>query len=107
MNNLLEIVSDPLSISKCECKNHNNDNCHNCHENCKTANFSVTATGENLSYQWQENGKNIYNGWSFSGTNTANLIVFNITKKSGYTYRCIVCNISGCVTSNIATHYNQ
>ena len=38
-----------------------------------TANFSVTATGCSLTYQWQKNGVNLSNGGNISGATTATL----------------------------------
>jgi PKD repeat protein len=73
-----------------------------------TTNFAVTATGNNLAYQWQE-----FNGssWSdldesgdFLGTNTSNLSVYNSdSAKTGYQYRVIVSGYcSPAVTSQAA-----
>lgn len=53
--------------------------------------FSVEAVGNNLSYQWQENGMNITNNSIFSGTNTATLTVSNLdSSKNGNQYICII-----------------
>ena len=38
-----------------------------------TANFSVTATGARLTYQWQKNSVNLSNGGNISGATTATL----------------------------------
>ena len=62
--------------------------------------FSVKASGKGLTYQWQENAKNIHYGWSYLGINSPTLYVFNISSKNGKIYRCIVSNTCTSVTSN-------
>lgn len=64
----------------------------------QTANFSVTASGSGLSYQWQKNGANISGATSASYTTPA--APYN---DNGVQYRCIVSSSSGSVTSNAAT----
>jgi len=75
----------------------------------QSANFSVTATGTGLTFQWQVNTgsgfTNISNGGVYSGANTSTLIVTGVTAgMNGYQYRAVV---SGTVmpdaTSNSAT----
>ena len=64
----------------------------------QTASFTVTASGTApLAYQWQRNGVNIPNATSptFSFSTTA--------ADNGATFRAIVSNSSGSVTSNSAT----
>ncbi len=69
-----------------------------------TATFTVTAAGNNLSYQWQystNNGKS----WGKSpatGNTTATLKVYVTAAKNGYQYRCIVTNEAGTATSGAA-----
>lgn len=58
------------------------------------ANFSVSANNANT-YQWQENSGsgfvNLSNNATYSGTNTSNLTVHNISNSyDGRTYRCVV-----------------
>ncbi len=59
--------------------------------------FSVTATGLDLSYQWQyssDNGANWRNS-GYSSAKTATLS-FNAEKRfSGYLYRCVVTDVDG------------
>ena len=70
-----------------------------------TAQFTVRATGNNLTYQWQYR---IPGGsWKASpaaGTNTATLNVAVSSTKNGYQYRCVVTDRSGRkLTSSAAT----
>ena len=69
-----------------------------------TATFSVTATGDNLSYQWQfcAPGTSAWNDSSMTGATTATLSVPVTAARSGQQYRCIVTNPSGSDTSNAA-----
>lgn len=69
-----------------------------------TATFTVAATGENLSYQWQlstDNGQN----WTGIGGATGVSYTTEATtiSMSGYQYRCVVSNSAGSVTSSAAT----
>lgn len=69
-----------------------------------TATFTVAATGENLSYQWQlstDNGQN----WTDIGGATGVSYTTEATtiSMSGYQYRCVVSNSAGSVTSSAAT----
>ena len=70
-----------------------------------TANFSVTATGVDLTYQWQES-TNSGSSWSnISGANSATYSYTNVPlSANGYQYRCVVGG-SPCadVTSNAVT----
>ncbi|MBI5471752.1 MAG: immunoglobulin domain-containing protein, partial [Ignavibacteriae bacterium] len=65
----------------------------------QTANFSVTATGSpTLAYQWQKNNVNI------GGASTSNYTTpATVAGDDGSTFRCIVSNAAGTVTSNSAT----
>ena len=71
--------------------------------------LNVTATGTNLTYQWQVNTgsgfSNITNTGVYSGATTSTLtITAATTTMNGYTYQCVVSN-TGCtsVTSAVAT----
>jgi subtilisin-like proprotein convertase family protein len=68
-----------------------------------TANFSVVATGTNITYQWQVNtGSGFVN--VPAGSNTASLVVANTTTAmNGYQYRVIVQNGCSTVISAAAT----
>ncbi|HEV2195107.1 MAG TPA: immunoglobulin domain-containing protein [Candidatus Acidoferrum sp.] len=65
----------------------------------QTASFSVTAAGTApLGYQWQKNGTNITGATSSSYTTPA-----TTTSDSGSTFRVLVSNTAGTVTSAAAT----
>ena len=70
----------------------------------ETAKFSVTATGENLSYQWQQSTDN-GNSWKdiADETNASYTIATTTTYMNGTQYRCVVKNSVKEVTSNTAT----
>ena len=59
--------------------------------------LSAASTGTApFSYQWQENGVNIYDNAVFSGTNTADLVISSPPLSlNGKRYRCIISNCSG------------
>lgn len=69
------------------------------------ARFNITASGNNLTYQWQLNTGtswvNLTNGGIYSGTSTTNLTITNVTTAMrGYSYRCVVSN--GCSPNGIS-----
>ena len=68
----------------------------------QSATFSVTATGDNLRYQWQINSSN---GWSAitGATDASYTIDRTTTAMSGNQYRCIVTGNGGETTSSAAT----
>ena len=69
-----------------------------------TATFTVAATGEKLSYQWQQSTDNGQSWTDISGANAATYTTAaTTTSMSGYQYRCVVSNSAGSVTSNAAT----
>ena len=70
------------------------------------ASFSVSASGSNISYQWQY----YYNGsWvditsgSYSGLHTSQMRVTATSELSGTSYRCAVSNAAGTVYSDAAS----
>ena len=69
-----------------------------------TATFTVAASGENLSYQWQQSTDN---GNSWTNIDSANAAEYatgqTTTSMNGYQYRCMVSNSAGSVTSDAAT----
>ena len=67
-----------------------------------TATFSVTATGAELTYQWQYSKDNgtTWNNWS--GKTASSASVTAGTGNNGYLYRVIVKNAAGSVTSSSA-----
>ncbi len=73
--------------------------------------MSVVATGA-TSYQWQRKDNNDANGeWksmsdgnaNYSGTKTASLKIKISNTTAGFSYRCVVKNSTGSVTSEVAT----
>ena len=68
-----------------------------------TAVFTVAASGDLLSYQWQANSTNITDVAGISdGTNTSTFTISNVM--DGYDtvgFACIVTNPAGSVTSDI------
>ena len=69
-----------------------------------TATFTVAASGENLSYKWQQSTENGLSWTDIEGANSATYtIAATSTDMSGYQYRCVVSNSAGSVTSNAAT----
>ena len=68
------------------------------------AEFSVTATGDNLSYQWQQSTDN---GQSWTNINDATGASYatevSTASMNGYQYRCVASNSAGIVTSSVAT----
>ena len=70
-----------------------------------TPTFTLTASGTNLSYQWQANNVNITNSSLYSGANTNTLTLTNPTySMNGYNYRCVISGVcSPVVTSSSAT----
>jgi uncharacterized protein (DUF736 family) len=68
-----------------------------------TVKFTVAATGNNLSYQWQCRNAGV-SAWTTLKTATATLTVSNVPASiSGRQYRCTVKGTNGSVISNIAT----
>jgi hypothetical protein len=74
------------------------------------ATLSVTATGNNLSYQWRKGGKNIPNTGAYSGANTATLTISPFSADAAGIYSVAVFNPAGSVISKNAsvrvTKYN-
>ncbi|MBS1491771.1 MAG: hypothetical protein JSS93_14705, partial [Bacteroidetes bacterium] len=71
-----------------------------------TVSFSVSASGTNLSYQWQENGSNLSNGGIYSGVNTSTLTLTGITLALNTNkYQVVVKNASGSCTANVTSPF--
>ena len=70
----------------------------------QTASFTVTATGENLFYQWQQKTTDSESDWTdISEAKAAPYTtVATTTDMSGNQYRCVVSNSAGSVTSDAA-----
>ena len=71
----------------------------------KTASFTVKATSEDLSYQWQyrTSSSGSWTNTTLPGCRTATLSVEAKTSRNGYQYRCKITNASGTATSSAAT----
>lgn len=67
-----------------------------------TASLTVTATGQNLTYQWRKNGKNLPNGANVSGANTSNLIITSFSDVDEAIYSVAVFNAGGSALSKNA-----
>ena len=68
------------------------------------ATFTVAASGENLSYQWQKITDNDQGWTDIEGAISATYtIAATSTSMSGTQYQCVVSNSAGSVTSNAAT----
>ena len=69
-----------------------------------TATFTVAASGENLTYQWQQSTDSGSNWTAINDATEASYTIDNTTTyMSGYQYRCVVSNSAGSVTSSAAT----
>ena len=67
----------------------------------QTASFTVEATGEKLSYQWQQSTDNSQSWTDISGANAATYTTeATTTSMNGYQYRCVVSNSAGSITSD-------
>ena len=71
----------------------------------ETARFTVKATGDGLTYQWQFSADGVtWKKSTLSGYNTATMSVPVTKARNGYQYRCVITNASGtAVTSEAAT----
>ena len=85
------ITTEPASVSTCP---------------GTSADFSITATGTTLSYQWQSNVsgayENLSNGGIYSNVTTATLNISNVTGLNNTNYICIVSNGSCSISSTPA-----
>ena len=69
-----------------------------------SATFTISATGDNLTYQWQQSADNGVSWTDINGAKSSNYTTETTTMDmSGYQYRCIVTGAGGSVTSNAAT----
>ncbi|HEC42189.1 MAG TPA: hypothetical protein ENI20_05100 [Bacteroides sp.] len=88
VNDSTVIVIQPASDSLCEGGN---------------INFSLVANGTGLSYQWQKNGFDIFDGGSISGALSSNLAITGLVPADAGTYHCIVTGSCGILSSDPAT----
>lgn len=69
--------------------------------NGSSGNFSISASGDSLSYQWKKGTSNLVNGTTFSGVETATLSINNpVSSDEGDDYYVVV---SGFCSPNIAS----
>ncbi|MCR5305380.1 MAG: leucine-rich repeat protein [Oscillospiraceae bacterium] len=68
----------------------------------ETAQFTVTATGVTLSYQWQVNTGSGWKNSTLESAATATLKVQAAAYRSGYQYRCIVSSVNGTTDTSAA-----
>jgi len=61
--------------------------------------FTVTATGDALSYAWKKGTVLMVNTTNISGVNTAKLTLMNVSKTSAASYSAVVTNPAGKATS--------
>lgn len=59
------------------------------------ASFSVSAEGENLTYQWWRNGVVLSNGVKYSGVTTSILNITGVTETDEGSFQCIVTGTCG------------
>ena len=83
------VVTDPVAATECE---------------GGAVQYSVTASGTGLTYQWRENGSALADGTvggvTYSGTGTATLSLSNITSGiNGNTYDVVVTSTGSCGNS--------
>ena len=64
------------------------------------ASFSVTATGNNLTYQWYKDGVMLSNAGVYSGVTTSILTLTNLNSSHAGSYYCIVNGSCGSETSD-------
>ena len=68
------------------------------------ATFTASASGTSpLSYQWQKNGVNLVNGGNVTGATSQNLALGNVQLTDAASYRIVVSNFGGSITSSPAS----
>ncbi len=68
-----------------------------------TATFTVSATGQNLTYRWLKNATNaLIDGATISGTSSATLTISNVAPADAGNYSVLVTNLAGAATSATA-----
>jgi hypothetical protein len=67
-----------------------------------TAGISVTATGNNLTYQWRKDGKNLPNGGNISGATSTTLTIKDASAADEGIYSVAVFNPAGSLVSKNA-----
>ena len=54
--------------------------------------FTIEATGDDLTFQWQKNSTDVHNDSNYSGTDTNTLSIQNVNRGDEGFYRCLVKN---------------
>ena len=57
--------------------------------------FTIEAAGDDLTFQWQKNGRDVHNDRDYSGTDTNTLSIRHVKKSDEGCYRCSVKNEVG------------
>jgi len=68
-----------------------------------TAQFTVSATGANLTYQWYKGSTALTNGGDISGATAPTLVIAHCDPSDEGSYHCVVTGDCGAVSSNSAT----
>jgi hypothetical protein len=64
--------------------------------------FSVGATGESITYQWQKDGADIFDGGNIFGSTSSILTLNNLIAGDAGTYRCVVTGACSIANSDAA-----
>jgi soluble cytochrome b562 len=73
-----------------------------------TVRLNVTATGDNLTYQWRRNGMNISDGGNVSGATTSTLTIRSFSAEDAGIYNVAIFNPAGSALSrNAAVRLSQ
>jgi hypothetical protein len=64
--------------------------------------FSVSAIGTNLTYQWQQDGVNLFDGGNIFGATSSILTVSNTIVADAGAYRCVISGVCGSINSDAA-----
>ena len=54
--------------------------------------FTIQATGDDLTFQWQKNSSTVHNDSNYRGADTNTLSIRHVDKSDGGCYRCLVEN---------------
>lgn len=87
VSDVTSIVADPTDAAVCA---------------GATAEFSVAASGADLSYRWQKDGADVSDGGHYSGATTATLAISSASGDDAGNYRCVVTGSCGSANSNDA-----
>jgi|GEM_PF-1039523 len=64
--------------------------------------FSIAATGESITYQWQKDGVDLVDGGNIFGSTSSILTINNLIAADAGTYRCVVTGTCSVVNSDAA-----